>query len=147
LLHYIKLGGWLTAIKFLTWPIEIRGSFGSLMLRGLITNWGEFWLYYKTKNPFLQPTYFSFLGIFNIQQYGKPCDNALDPWPQFFRLTNGQIREDNHHFEDFSNFCLNQGKIKMLDYGNKKSWGVIIAYGEKITKSFSFADLKKESSN
>ena len=97
-----------------------------MLFRGLADNWMEFWFYVRTRNPFLQPTYFSLFGIFTVQRYGKPCPfRDIDLKHQLEELTDGRAREDGHHFFDSRNFTFNQGALRMIDYGNKQARKVI----------------------
>ncbi|OGH83709.1 MAG: hypothetical protein A2261_00960 [Candidatus Magasanikbacteria bacterium RIFOXYA2_FULL_44_8] len=34
---------------------------------GIANNWREFWFYLRNRHPILKPTFFSFFGLFNIQ--------------------------------------------------------------------------------
>ena len=114
----------------------ITSILGSLF-GGILVNWKEFKFYWKTKNSLLQPTYFSFLGIFNIQRYGKLCQSRpVDLWCQLRKLTNNEVFKDSHHFDNPNNFCVDNGRLKMLDYGNNKCQLVIMLYGEKISEFF-----------
>jgi hypothetical protein len=104
---------------------------------GVWTNWNEFWFYQQTRNEFLQPTYFSLFGLFNIQKAGRPCDlDDDDLWFQIKEIVGDDVYDDAHHFRNSSNFCSDNGKIKMLDYGNKKTHRIIAEHGKKIFESF-----------
>ena len=56
-----------------------------------------------------------------------------DLWGQFFDLTDRECYYyDNHHFVNPANFCLENGKLRIVDYGSPatrqvvKKWGVIL---------------------
>lgn len=133
----IKSGKWERLSKDWSWPIEVRGGFKGLLLRGLAANWGEFLFYWQTRNPFVQPTYFSFFGLFNVQRADEPCRLKEDNlWCQLYELTNGQVFDDSHHFAEPRNFCFSNGKLRMLDYGSRKSRGVIARHGAMIVECF-----------
>ena len=88
------------------WPIEVREGLKGQLFGGLAANWNEFLFYSKTNNPFLQPTYFSFFGLLNVQLLGEKC--SLDEsmfWNQLYELTDGRVRDDMHHFSNPDNFC------------------------------------------
>ncbi len=118
-------------------PISDRWSYKNRLFGGIVTNWREFIFYRRTKNPFLQPTYFSFLGLINIQKMGTPCDiSYVDLWCQLLNLTDSGVMADNHHFENSDNFCFDSGKLKIHDYGSIVTQKVITEYGTKIYESF-----------
>lgn len=122
--------------KRCTWPIEAPG-FKRFLLGGAYANWNEFYFYLKTRHPFIQPTYFSLFGLLNVQMYDEPCRAE---WTNFFtqldELTDRKASEDPHHFANPRNFCLHDGKLRMLDYGGRKARDVITRYGVTIHKKF-----------
>lgn len=130
-------GKWDYLKKYLTWPLETYSGFRGLLFRGLSANWNEFWFYQKTRNSFLQPTYFSFFGLLNVQRYDTPCQlQSVDLWCQLYELTSGKVFDDSHHFENPRNFCFCNGTLRMLDYGSRRTHSVITQYGTKIVELF-----------
>jgi hypothetical protein len=118
-------------------PVNSWGSLSGNLLKGLAANWNESRFFRETKNPFLLPTHFSLLGLLNIQRYGEPCRlESVDLWCQLVELTNSDVWEDNHHFENPDNFCFYQGRLHISDYGSLRCQGVIIRHGAKIIDSF-----------
>ena len=108
-----------------------------LLFKGVFANWCEFWLYLKTQNTFLQPTYFSLFGLLNIQRHGELCRlKEINLWCQLSELTNGKVFDDPHHFSNPRNFCLCGRKLRIFDYGSCRSHDVIIQYGAKIVDFF-----------
>jgi hypothetical protein len=106
----IKGKKWKYLKMYLSWPLEVYGSFRGLLFRGLSANWNEFLFYWKTRNQFLQPTYFSLFGFLNIQRYDKPCQlHEVDLWCQLHELTEGHVHEDGHVFANPHNFCFSGG--------------------------------------
>ena len=135
--------------KHWMYPMRAWGGFRGLLFKGLAANWSEFWFYWQTRNRFLQPTYFSFFGLLNIQRFGTPCSlKGADLWCQLHEMTNRKVWDDSHHFAEPSNFCLIDGKLRMLDYGSPASRGVVTLYGEKIFElfdpSYSWEEEKKK---
>lgn len=129
--------GWKGFKAYWDTPLEAYGGFRSWLFKGLAANWMEFWLYTKTHNPFLQPTYFSLLGLVNVQRYGNPCPlKHVDLWCQLHELTNGQVWDDGHHFSNTQNFTFDGGVLRMLDYGSSRTRKVVLLYGEKIIQQF-----------
>jgi hypothetical protein len=123
--------------KYISLPIEYTYGFRWLLFTGISANWNEFWFWWKTRNSFLQPTYFSLFGLLNIQQYDQPCQLLEDDlWCQLYELTNSKVFDDSHHFTNPRNFCFSRGKLRMLDYGSRLSQRVVEKYGEKIFELF-----------
>jgi len=146
---YAKTGRWNHLKKYLGYPMEAMGGFKWFLFRGLSSNWNEICFYLKTRNLFLQPTYFSFFGLLNIQRCDDPCElKSHDLWAQLRELTEGRVSEDEHHFDNPDNFCFRDKKLRMIDYGSKRSHGVLLKYSEKIMGSFDpeycWEDQKKE---
>lgn len=119
--------------------IDCTGIWGykRLLFGGIRANWNEFLFFQKTKNLFCQPTYFSLLGLFNIQKFGFPCNLHWRTLAiQVEEITGGATRDDGHHFDKCKNFCLADGRLRLLDYGSKKTQRIIAEFGERIFKSF-----------
>lgn len=134
---YVRRGGWKHLQRGWSWPIEARGGFKGLLFGGLDANWGEFLFYWQTRNPFVQPTYFSFFGLFNVQRAGEPCLlKREDLWYQLYQLTRDRDFDNSHHFDNLRNFCFSNGKLRMLDYGSRKSREVIARHGAMIVELF-----------
>lgn len=147
ILHGIKIFGnitylakqrrWKALIRNLLYPISNPFGFKYLLLNGVASNWREFWFYQKTRDPFLQPTPFSLFGLLNIQRADLPC--SIDHRKLFLQmriLTENEAMKDNHHFDDPRNFCLHEGKLRILDYGSHKTQLIVNRYGEKIYQHF-----------
>ncbi|OGY45726.1 MAG: hypothetical protein A3J65_02075 [Candidatus Buchananbacteria bacterium RIFCSPHIGHO2_02_FULL_45_11b] len=129
----------LTRLKFELFKMVPRAmpTIGYHLFYGIYNNWREFIFYQKTKNLFLQPTWFSFIGLFNIQPYGRPTDRSLgDLRHGLYDLTDGQVSLDGHHFDEPSNFTVENNRLKILDYGHQTTQKIITAYGQKIWEEF-----------
>jgi len=140
---YIKTfwnnGRW--ALKNGYWRGWCRGvSLGNprwCLADGFFSNWREFWFFITTRHPFVQPTYFSLFGAINIQRKGKECSlNDTDLWCQLMDLADKAVQKDEHHFDHPANFCLEDGRLTMSDYGSPACIEVIRAYGRRIQDSF-----------
>ncbi|OGG93353.1 hypothetical protein A2609_01525 [Candidatus Kaiserbacteria bacterium RIFOXYD1_FULL_47_14] len=128
---------WKILKRYLEFPTKNMSSFRWFLFRGLSANWNEFRFYRKTKNPFLQPTYFSLFGLLNIQRFDEPCQlEETGFWWQLLELTNGKVSDDGHHFEEPRNFCFHNGKLRILDYGSRRTHDVVLQYGTKIVELF-----------
>lgn len=116
---------------------ELMGNAADVLFRGLADNWMEFWFYIRTRNPLLQPTYFSLCGFVTIQRYGQPCSfRDADLWHQLKKLTEEQVQEDGHHFSNSHNFTFDQGVLRIFDYGSCRTRKVIANHGVKISNQF-----------
>ncbi len=129
-------------------PVSYHFGFRGMLFKGLHANWCEFWFYWRTRNAFLQPTYFSFFGLLNIQQMGEPCLlDDVDVWSQLSGLTKRDVWKDSHHFANASNFGFWNGKFRMFDYGSKASREVAALHGAYIVEHFdptySWEEVKK----
>ena len=121
----------------MSFPLECHFAFRGFLFHGIVDNWREFMFFQRTRNVFLQPTYFSFFGLFNIQKTSEPCTlDYKDLWCQLYEITSGKVYVDGHHFKNPDNFCFANGKLRILDYGSKKIHGVIAEFGAKILESF-----------
>jgi len=128
---------WKFLKNYMTWPLETKGGFRCLMFKGLVANWTEFYFYWRTRNPFLQPTLFSFFGLMNIMPFAEPCKFQEDDlWCQLYELTGGKVFKDAHHFADPLNFCFFNQTLRMIDYGSRGCQLVVSEFGEKIVRSF-----------
>lgn len=133
----IKNGKWKRLKRDWKWPIEAPWGFKKFLFRGFVVNWRELRFYSQTRNPLLQPTYFSLFGLFNIQKAGEPCQlESINLWCQLREITDNAVDADKHHFSNPRNFCFNNGTLRMLDYGSRQSQEVILKFGAKIVQSF-----------
>ena len=105
--------------------------------QGFTSNWRE-WAYYKRVNPrhrsFLQPTYFSLLGILNIQKFGEPVDTTRgeELYHRFFKVAGQALIHDGHHWTFARNFHLAPDGPKILDYGSVATQKIIDEYGAAL---------------
>lgn len=115
-------------------------ALNSKLFGGIMANWNEFIFFVKTKNKFLLPTYFSFFGLVNIQKRGqelKWSDGDFFSFLQKNSKEKDQIFIDAHSFENPNNFCLDNGKLKMVDYGSRHCRSFILENWEQIQNNFS----------
>ncbi|MDR3549324.1 MAG: hypothetical protein P4M11_13855 [Candidatus Pacebacteria bacterium] len=123
------------------YPASQMGGLKFWLFRGIVANRLER-RGYRTNptNPFLQPTYFSLGGLMNLERYGDPCPIDHDTlWDQLWEITNGHIQVDYHHFDNPANFCVDRGVLRMVDYGNIRTLGIALVWGEKIVREFDLA--------
>lgn len=115
-----------------TWDENVWWSIGFCFYKGILENWREYTFYRKTKHAFLQPTWFSFLGLINIQKRGTDFGHTAD---QFYlsihEATDGECTRDAHHFSNSDNFCVSDG-VRILDYGSLRTQSIIEKHGNKI---------------
>ncbi len=130
--------------RFLKWDNRVMFGFKNLMLKGIYDNWNEYRFYSKNHNIFTQPTYFSLFGFVNIQKYSYQVEIPLYPlFKRFQEITNTEAIKDGHHFTIWSNFCFENNKIKIVDYGSESTQAIVLKYGEKIFKEFDLEKLEK----
>lgn len=119
------------------YPVGVRGGTKSLLFQGLVANWLEFRFWRQTRNPFLQPTYFSFFGLFNVQRADDPCNLGVnDLWYQIYDFIGNDIADDGHHFANASNFGFRDKRLKMVDYGSRETQKIVARHGASIAERF-----------
>jgi hypothetical protein len=121
------------------WAPESLFAISAMLFKGIIANQREYVLWKRSHNPFLQPTFFSFFGLFNIQAYGKPYEgHEPDLWIQIRKITREEAYCNPHQFSEPHNYCIVNGKLRILDYGGGRSARIILRYGKKIVDEFDF---------
>ncbi len=130
----------LKEIKWAFWLNKENDTYGNIrhtILNGTYHNWKEATLWNETHSPFLEPTFFSFFGLINIQKYGENPKEEIGPfWCQIMDLSEGKAWSNGHHFSNPDNYSLRDGKLRMVDYGDRGVKDVVVEYGEKISSSF-----------
>jgi hypothetical protein len=110
------------------------------LFRGIASNWREYLYYKKLQSPFLQKTYVSIFGLLNMQKAGEELRiRDVDLWCQLVEMTNEEVWADGHTFSNTKNFCSENGRLKMVDYGNDRIYEVLKKHGDKIFKNFDFS--------
>ena len=129
--------GWLKKELF-EFDIFVSATFKNFLLKGIAENWFEYRFYIRTKHPFCVPTYFSLLGLLNIQRLVTISQlDSTDFWCQFVDLTNKMVSDKSeHHWTEPENFTLENKRLQILDYGDPKVQEVIKEYGQKILDNF-----------
>lgn len=106
-------------------------TFRYYWFRGINANWQELIFYQKTKHPLLQPTYFTFFGLANIQKIARtPLTTKSDSYYQFTALS--EIAKGEHVFQNPENFCLENGQLRFLDYADPATREAIVADGQAL---------------
>jgi hypothetical protein len=129
---------------FFTKPLENEGifiGFKAHLFGGLVMNWREFIFFMKTRDPFLQPTYFSFFGFVNVEKYGRPSNlSPKELRERMIGLFSAVVyEEDAHHFANKDNFCENgEGDLRTVDYGSRSTQTVIAKRRAKIHEAILF---------
>ena len=117
------------------------GGWKKLLFKGIAVNWNEFTFYRRKHILFLQPTYFSFFGFFNIQKFGKPLSLSEEVFKKFLLKSFSFVElqytvRDGHHFTNPANFCVTSGRVRVLDYGSPNTRRWIEILGEKFYEKF-----------
>lgn len=110
------------------------------LLGGIMANYHERQFYKRTKNPFVMPTYFSFFGLFNIQKRGKKIDfwDMYGIWGYVYHNSQNPNQPfcDGHTLADPKNYCTDNGKLKLVDYGNRQVAEFLKINGENLYNNF-----------
>ena len=122
-IHFRKHGGVIRKITQLT--ETQRASVVRDLFAGVVANWHEVRLYRRYPYLPLAPTYFSFLGLVNIQARGvplEPCDLKLCPLRE---ISNSQT-----DFDDIRNFARVNGTPCLIDYGNGRINAILAEFAK-----------------
>lgn len=135
-------------LKWAAWLGEGTDTVGNIrytLLNGSYQNWQEYRLWRRTRSSFLEPTFFSLLGLVNVQKYGEQLKGISDGalWSQLLELSDKAVWSNGHHFANPENFSFRDGMIRMLDYGGRGIEEVVIQHGDNIARHF---DLSKKPS-
>lgn len=114
--------------------VNSKGSIMSFLFRGIRDNWSEYRFYKEIRHPLLQPTYFSLLGLVNVQRASSLYD--IDLFYQFYEIIGEKVFEDSHHFHNPRNFSFEGGRLRIHDYGNPRTQKLIREHGEQIFRCF-----------
>ena len=111
------------------------------LLVGILANINERRFYKKTKNPFVMPTYFSFLGFVNIQKRGRKIEFWDDSDVFSFLCQNSANRSqpyaDGHALAEIENFVIDDDDhLKLVDYGNRQVCPFLEMNGENLYNNF-----------
>jgi hypothetical protein len=145
-LDAIRCGGWGDLKMYWGYSASQMSGIKFWLFRGIVANLNERHAYHTNPNPFLQPTYFSLGGLVNLERYGDPYLGDHDAlWSQLWKITEGHIAADCHHFDTAANFCIERGVLRMVDYGSKDALDIALVWGEKIVREFDIAVVTAKS--
>lgn len=123
---------------------EQNGSPAQMFFSGIMANLQEYKFYRKNKNLFVMPTYFTFFGLFNIQKRGTKIDfwENKDVWSYLLKnIQNyGQAFQDGHTLSEIENYCLDDGFLKIVDYGSRRLEPFLLLHGENLFYNFKAPD-------
>lgn len=119
---------------------EVNCTVPMNLFAGIMANWNEFTLYRQAKNSFLVPTYFSLFGLLNIQKKVDAITfwKGSDIWLYICRNSQNinQPFCSSHTFAEIENFGLDEGYLKILDYGSRQSNSFLEANGTNFFNNF-----------
>jgi hypothetical protein len=130
-------------VRKLFWE-TVRSSANRAVIQffeGFSSNWRER-TYYKHADAsgklLLQPTYLTFFGVFNVQKYGEPADEADsdEMYRQFHSIAGKALIRDGHHWSFADNFHVHTDGLKILDYGNVATQQIIDEFGAALYARF-----------
>ena len=131
--YTIKRFGILAMLKntFLSPDTDIM-SIKYALFRGILANYREYKLWKRSKHKLLVPTYFSALGLFNIQPFGKP--NYRKIWDLLLDTTNYSLilQKDSHTFGENDNWVIIDNHLKLADYGSRFTPQIIKQFGKSL---------------
>lgn len=127
-------------LRLFTLPVDLTEVAGvkTLLFKGIADNWREFWFCATEWHPFAHPTYFSLFGLINIQKRGDALVVSREEFVQQIKTLVGETMfyADAHHFSVRSNFCVSNGRLRMVDYGSTKTRKVIRERGMCVYRNF-----------
>ena len=132
--HYDRLR------NYFSYPVYVKSlpGFKNNAFNGIVSNWNEFLFWRKTKNKFCEPTYFSLIGLINVQRASPSIDEySKDEFWYKLRNTEGYDFADRHHFSNPKNFAIRNGRLLIRDYAYGETQEVVLEFGEKMQKHFS----------
>jgi hypothetical protein len=120
------------------WTSRNMGTLPFILFSSTIINWQEYCFWHTTKMPILAPTYFSFFGLFNIQQRVKPVEQE----EYYGRLDSAEIKSADcrgtalHEFMSEENFGWLEDRLVMVDYGSHRVIPVLLKYRRAFERFF-----------
>lgn len=127
--------------QFVEDEVDFGWTIKAFLFGGVLSNWRER-KYCKCAGLlhrlFLQPTYFSFFGLVNVQRYGKPLsiEDSGAMYSSFFEIAGRDLNADGHHWLKGKNFHLAPDGPKALDYAHKATQRVIDVHGLNLYRHF-----------
>lgn len=130
---WLKLGGWTAAKRWCRYPVGVWGGARNLLFLGIQQNWNE-WRLSRSRHPLLARTYLS-VGLLNVQEYVPPFPDQ-DQFYQQVILTAVDSAYmatcPDLHSVYYTNFGLEQGRVRMLDYGSVHASDFVQRFGDAI---------------
>jgi len=123
---------------------EMNGTVAMRLFGGIMANYQEWRFYRKTKNIFVMPTYFSLFWLLNIQKKGKEIDfwNGTQIYHYMYNNSQNHYQPfcDMHVLTEKENFCLDNGHLRIVDYGSRRIGPFLEINGEKFYNNFELPD-------
>ena len=123
---------------------ECYGTMAICLMGGVMANYQEWKFYRETKNVFVMPTYFSLFGLLNIQKRGEKITfwDGAGVWCYIHEniQNHHQLFCDGHTLSEIDNFCLDNGRLKMVDYGSRSVEPFLKLNGENLFNNFKTPD-------
>ena len=107
------------------------------LFAGIHANLSEFIFYLRYRPAFCKPTYFTFLGLINIQKKGYVCEMPFEKFKARMHLiTNNEIPFQDHTFDSPNNFTCDNNHLQCIDYADSRIHKIIQNYGNKLFIDF-----------
>lgn len=123
---------------------EFHYTVSSFLLGGVMANLQERRFYKETKNPFCMPTYFSFFGLFNVQKRGGKVDfwERNEIWSYIYHNSKNSNQPfcDGHTLAETENYGMDNGRLKLVDYGSRQVGEYLKINGETLYNNFKHPD-------
>lgn len=139
----IRSRRWNELREYVTEYWDDSRSLSSCLFDGVVANMRE--ARHSTQlGEVVVPTYFSFMGIFNIMPTSQPhgLDNADIIMPIGRRIGGAAIHEDAHTFGNPNNYGVHRGKLKVHDYGSKAALGVMLRFRTQFIEALEESTTK-----
>lgn len=111
---------------------EDQGSMKWSLLKGVLDNWREYCFYREYPHRVLVPTYISIFGLVNIQRLvtAERIDEVL--LELICDVAGCDVCRDRHHFSNPANFCLENGRLRILDYGSARTQDILREVADRL---------------
>jgi len=123
---------------------EYYGTVAILLMGGIMANYQEWKFYRQTKNVFVMPTHFSLFGLLNIQKRGERITfwDGGEIWNYIHENIENHKQPfcDGHTLSEIDNFCLDDGHLRIVDYGSRGIEPFLKLHGENLFNNFKTPD-------
>jgi len=120
----------------------LSNSINNLILVGFKCNWAEF-VNSKRFRDVVVPTKFSLLGAFNVQDTAEITNLSKEEKEILYEEIPDTRAQMGHIFVMEGNFGLHSGRIKFVDYGDKRTIGGLKKHGVELRRIFDLVQRQR----